>query len=129
MEEIIGIDNKLYHLCKPEKKKSPSTNTPKSTPQVIYQPATAAPVLPTGELMQINVTRTKAKFHGPLSQAEKDHHWDKDLCGYCGLHPHKSQDGTVQPCLNKLEAAKCHDAQWAASSLKSGSGKAWLVIS
>ena len=129
MEEIIGVNNKLYHLCKPEKKKSPSTNTPKSTPQVIYQPITAAPVLPAGELMQINAMRRKAKFCGPLSQAEKDSHWDKGLCGYFGLHPYKSQDRSVQPWPNKSEAAKHYDAQWAASSSKSGLGRAWPVTS
>lgn len=104
MEKIIGVNNKLYCLCKLGKKKSPSIKNPKSTSQVIYQPVAAAPVLSTGKPMQIDTMRTKAKFCGPLSQVENDCHWDKGLCGYCGLHLYKSQDGTVQPCLNKLEA-------------------------
>ena len=104
MEKIIGVNNKLYCLCKLGKKKSPSIKNPKSTSQVIYQPVAAAPVLSTGKPMQIDTMRTKAKFCGPLSQVENDCHWDKGLCGYCGLHLYKSQDGTVQPCPNKLEA-------------------------
>lgn len=123
-EEIIRIDNKMHRLHKSEKKKSPPTNTFKPSPQIIYQPIAAAPALPAGEPMQIDATKTKPKFKGPLSQAEKDRRREKGLCGYCGLHPYKSQDGTVQPCPNKSEAAKRYDAQRSASSSRSGSGKA-----
>ena len=87
----------------------PKQIQPSSRP-VATSASSSMPVLPPGEPMSIDATKTKC---GPLTQAERDRRHTNKLCMYCG------GQHQIDSCPNMSDAAKKHftDKKITSSSL------------
>lgn len=98
----VEIDND-YHQHELETKNSrhgpsKSNKSHHSDSRPPPPPPAAAPVLPQGEPMQIDATKTR---RGPLTAQERERRIKNNLCVYCGGDGHK-----VDSCPNMSDAAK-----------------------
>lgn len=128
-QEVIAADNDLHrrkrerqeerqNSNKPAKSSSSSSSSAPRT-QTVPVPASRpspAVVLPAGEPMEIDATKTGSRPRAPLTQDEKDRRRRDGLCSYCGQGKHFARD-----CPNMSADAK---KRFQAKTSTSSSGKA-----